>query len=154
MLDKILSGEQTEGVVEQIHAYLTSLGENVRAGKVPLEQFIVVKVCLSSHYKHSYIDSYDSVLQRLGKNPQDYPDVNSLPHVQVAMRMKAKGQSAKAGDVIPYIFCLPADGKGASAGSAKAANAYSPDEVKRQGSTLQVGEWCACFVLIELRPTD
>lgn len=54
------------------------------------------------------------------------------------MRMKAKGQSAKAGDVIPYIFCLPANGE--SAKNAKAENAHHPDDVRRQGSTLKIGE--------------
>lgn len=48
MLDKILSGEQTEIVIEQIHEYLSGLGDNVRAGKIPLEQYIVVKVSRSS----------------------------------------------------------------------------------------------------------
>jgi len=52
--------------------------------------------------------------------------------------MKAKGQSAKAGDVIPYIFCLPANGE--SAKNAKAENAHHPDDVRRQGSTLKIGE--------------
>lgn len=51
--------------------------------------------------------------------------------------MQARGQSAKAGDVIPYIFCLPDTGIPALSG--KAANAYHPDEIKKQGSTLQVG---------------
>jgi hypothetical protein len=44
VLDKILSGEPTEVVIEQIHDYLTSLGENIRAGSVPLEQYIIFKV--------------------------------------------------------------------------------------------------------------
>lgn len=44
MLEQILSGEATETVVEQIHEYLTTIGENVRAGKMPLDDFIVFKV--------------------------------------------------------------------------------------------------------------
>lgn len=52
--------------------------------------------------------------------------------------MKSKGQSAKMGDVIPYIYCLPEDG--VSAKSAKAVNAHHPDDVKRIGSTLKIGE--------------
>jgi DNA polymerase alpha subunit A len=53
--------------------------------------------------------------------------------------MKAKGQSAKKDDVVPYIFCLPADGE--SAKSAKAGNAHHPDDVRRQGSTLKIGKF-------------
>jgi DNA polymerase elongation subunit (family B) len=77
-------------------------------------------------------------MQRLGKNPEDYPDAKSLPHVQVAMKMKAKGQSAKAGDVVPYIFCVPPSGE--TTKTAQAANAHHPDDVRRQGSTLKIGK--------------
>ncbi|KAK4050302.1 DNA-directed DNA polymerase alpha catalytic subunit pol1 [Microbotryomycetes sp. JL201] len=116
VLDKILSGESTENVVEQIHDYLTQLGEDIRAGRIKHEQFVIIK--------------------RLGKNPQDYPDAKSLPHVQVALRMKARGQNPKALDVIPYIFCLPENKE--SAKSAKAENAYHPDEVRRNNLTIDV----------------
>ncbi|GAA6028504.1 hypothetical protein JCM8097_007252 [Rhodosporidiobolus ruineniae] len=117
ILDMILSAKATEIVIEEIHEYLVNLGESVRKGLKPLDDFIIYK--------------------RLGKNPEDYPDAKSLPHVQVAMKMKAKGQSAKASDVIPYIFCKPANG-GESTKTAQAANAHHPDDVRRQGSTLQI----------------
>ena len=44
MLDRILSGEPTEIVVEEIHEYLAKIGEDVRGGKVPLDEFIIFKV--------------------------------------------------------------------------------------------------------------
>ncbi|KAI0692497.1 hypothetical protein BC835DRAFT_1407020 [Cytidiella melzeri] len=116
VLDQILSGEATETVVERIHEYLATIGENVRAGKVPMDDFIIFK--------------------RLGKNPEDYPDAGSQPHVQVALRLKAKGGSARTGDVIPYIFCL-GDG-GVSAKSAQADRAKHPDEIRRAGSGLTI----------------
>ncbi|KAK4703657.1 DNA polymerase alpha subunit A, partial [Phenoliferia sp. Uapishka_3] len=116
VLDQILSPKATEDVVDLIHEHLTALGQNVREGRIPLDDYIIFK--------------------KLGKNPQDYPDAKSQPHVTVALRMKAKGQSAKMGDVIPYIFCLP-DG-GAPQTSGKAANAYHPDDVRRAGSTLKI----------------
>jgi DNA polymerase alpha subunit A len=78
-----------------------------------------------------------TVLQRLGKNPEDYPDKKSQPHVQVALRMNAKGSSAKAGDVIPYIFCLGSDGK--SSRTAQADKAFHPDEFRRADSGLKIG---------------
>ncbi|KWU44823.1 hypothetical protein RHOSPDRAFT_17356 [Rhodotorula sp. JG-1b] len=116
VLDMILSAKATEVVIEEIHEYLAELGELVRNGLKPVEDFIIYK--------------------RLGKNPEDYPDAKSLPHVQVAMKMKAKGQSAKAGDVIPYIFCVPPSGE--TTKTAQAANAHHPDDVRRQGSTLKI----------------
>lgn len=50
VLDQILSGESTETVVENIHEYLTSLGQNVRDGKVKLDDFIVFK----ARFKYSF----------------------------------------------------------------------------------------------------
>ena len=47
-LDQILSGEMTEIVVEHIHEYLRSVGENIRAGRMKLEDFIIFKVCTCS----------------------------------------------------------------------------------------------------------
>ena len=118
MLKEILSGEATESVVTKIHELLTALGERVRGGSVPLDDFIIFK--------------------RLGKNPEDYPDKKSQPHVQVALRMKSKGTAVRAHDVIPYIMCLGADGK--SAKTAQADKAFHPDDLRRQGSELKIGE--------------
>ena len=52
--------------------------------------------------------------------------------------MKAKGGSARAGDVIPYIFCL-SEGE-ESAKVAQADRARHPDDVRRANSGLQIGE--------------
>ncbi|KAI0793848.1 DNA polymerase alpha catalytic subunit [Fomes fomentarius] len=116
VLEQILSGETTETVVENIHEYLTTIGEQVRAGKIKLEEFIIHK--------------------RLGKNPEDYPDAKSQPHVQVALRLKAKGGTARAGDVIPYVFCLGETGE--TAKSAQADRAKHPDEVRRESDKLKI----------------
>ena len=122
VLDQILSGEATEIVVERIHEYLTTIGEDVRGGKINLDEFIIHK--------------------RLGKNPEDYPDAKSQPHVQVALRMKARNAAVRAGDVIPYIFCC---GEGDGTGSvAQAERARHPDELRKAGSEkLETGERAA-----------
>ena len=44
VLKEILSGESTEVAVEKIHELLTTLGETVKSGAVPLEDFIIFKV--------------------------------------------------------------------------------------------------------------
>ncbi|WWC67483.1 uncharacterized protein I206_101391 [Kwoniella pini CBS 10737] len=116
VLKEILSGESTEIVVEKIHELLTNLGEAVKNGLIPLEDFIIFK--------------------RLGKNPEDYPDKKSQPHVQVALRMKSKGASVRAHDVIPYIMCLDESGKGGK--TAQAERAFHPDDLRRQGSELKI----------------
>ena len=116
VLREVLSGEPTEVVVTKIHALLTDLAESVRGGAKPLDDFIIYK--------------------RLGKNPEDYPDKKSQPHVQVALRMKAKGTAVRAHDVIPYIMCLGSDGK--TTKTARADHAYHPDDLRRQGSELKI----------------
>jgi len=122
VLDQILSGEATEVVVERIHEYLTAMGDDVRGGKIKLDEFIIHK--------------------RLGKNPEDYPDAKSQPHVQVALRMKTRNAAVRAGDVIPYIFC---SGNGDGTGTqAQAERARHPDELRKAaGSEVQTGEFLA-----------
>ncbi|KAF9069049.1 DNA polymerase alpha catalytic subunit [Rhodocollybia butyracea] len=116
VLGRILSGEATEIVVEQIHDYLTSVGENVRGGTCPLDEYVINK--------------------RLGKNPEDYPKAEGQPHVQVALKMKAKGGNARAGDIIPYVFCLP-EGQEPSK-TTQSDRARHRDEVRRGGSGLKI----------------
>lgn len=117
VLDQILSGQATELVVEHIHEYLSDISTKIKSGEIPLDDFIIYK--------------------RLGKNPEDYPDVKSQPHVQVALRMKQRGGSARMGDVIPYIFCLGEDGS-CSSKTAQADRAHHPDELRRKDSQLKV----------------
>lgn len=73
----------------------------------------------------------------MGKELKDYT-VKTSPFIAVALRMKAKGLSVKQGDMIPYIICLREDGT--SVGKAVAESAQHPDDVKRAGSTLKIGE--------------
>ena len=69
------------------------------------------------------------------KNPEEYADKNSQPHVQVALRMKERSQIAKVGDTVPYVICQ-ADT------TSVAARAYHPDDVSKEGSTLTIDyEW-------------
>ncbi|ESK87837.1 dna polymerase alpha catalytic subunit [Moniliophthora roreri MCA 2997] len=116
VLNQILSGEATEIIIEQIHEYLTSVGQNVRAGKIKLDDFIIHK--------------------RLGKNPEDYPKSDSQPHVQVALKLKARGGNARAGDVIPYVFCLPEGEE--TAKTAQADRARHRDELRKADSDLKI----------------
>ena len=132
----------TEIVVEHIHEYLRSVGENIRAGRMKLEDFIIFKVCTWSYgsdgntHQTPLVDIRAS-WQRLGKNPEDYPDAKSQPHVQVALRMKSKGGTARAGDVIPYIFCLGSGGESSKTGQADRAR--HPDEVRKADGDCQIG---------------
>jgi len=64
--------------------------------------------------------------------------------------MKAKGGSARSGDVIPYIFCL-AEGE-ETAKTAQADRAKHPDEVRRADAGFQIGR--AMFVAARFHLTD
>jgi len=44
VLDMVLSAKATETVVEEIHEYLVDLGEKIRSGLKPLDDYIVFKV--------------------------------------------------------------------------------------------------------------
>ncbi|EJD43695.1 hypothetical protein AURDEDRAFT_88520 [Auricularia subglabra TFB-10046 SS5] len=114
ILDVILDPKMSSDVVvEKIHEGLIALRENVTSGNIPLEQFIINK--------------------RLGKEPEAYPDGKSQPHVQVALRMKLRNATARAGDVIPYVFCKSDADK-----ASQADKAHHPDEVRKSGGKLQI----------------
>ncbi|KAE8232931.1 hypothetical protein CF326_g2033 [Tilletia indica] len=117
VLEQILSGDSTENVITKIHEYLEQMGNEVREGKIPVEDFTIHK--------------------RLGKHPKDYPDKKSQPHVQVALRKIAKGGSARQGDIVSYIFCLGEDGSSSSK-SAQADRAWDVEDVRREGSALKI----------------
>ena len=75
-----------------------------------------------------------TLLQSLTKNPEDYPDKKSLPHVQVALRINSKGgKKMHAGDTVYYVVCE--DGTSLPASQ----RAYSPDELAKS-ETLKIGQ--------------
>ncbi|VDM31578.1 unnamed protein product [Hydatigera taeniaeformis] len=110
----LLSGCTTsEAAIEQIHERLRTVAEQVRNGSIPKTNFVITKM--------------------LTKNPEDYPDAKSQPHVQVALRFNqqmvssgaggAVGHRFRAGDTVEYIIC----NDGTSRSSVQ--RAYSPTEL-------------------------
>eukprot|EP00611_Tribonema_gayanum_P032550 TRINITY_DN9795_c0_g1_i1.p1 TRINITY_DN9795_c0_g1~~TRINITY_DN9795_c0_g1_i1.p1 ORF type:complete len:774 (-),score=357.56 TRINITY_DN9795_c0_g1_i1:1021-3342(-) len=85
VLDRILSGDARETVVESIHEHLRALADAMRAGAVPIGQYVITK--------------------GLSKPPQDYPNAKNEPHLQVAMAMQRAGKPVNVGNHIPYIIC-------------------------------------------------
>lgn len=45
----ILSAKATEVVIEEIHEYLADLGEKIRNGLKPLDDYIIHKVCCGAN---------------------------------------------------------------------------------------------------------
>ncbi|KAF9923095.1 DNA polymerase alpha catalytic subunit [Linnemannia zychae] len=118
VLTQILSSDNQdrEQVVEHIHNYLRTVGEETRKGLIPIDKFVVNK--------------------GLTKAPEDYADAKSQPHVQVALRLKRKGISVRAGDTVPYVICVHDDAPVSKGGYAD--RAYHPDEVMQTGSGLAI----------------
>ncbi|KAG0300532.1 DNA-directed DNA polymerase alpha catalytic subunit pol1 [Dissophora globulifera] len=118
VLDQILSSDNQdrEQVVENIHSYLRRVGDETRKGLIPIQKFVVNK--------------------GLTKAPEDYADAKSQPHVQVALRLKRKGISVRAGDTVPYVICL--DESSPTAKGSYAERAYHPDEVMQPDSGLSI----------------
>lgn len=106
ILDVLLTdGKEMDERVEEIHGILEKLKEDLVEGKVPLPMLIITK--------------------QLTKAPNEYNDMSSLPHVQVAMRMNIqKNRRFKKGDMIDYIICH--DGTD----NAPVKRGYHLDEIK------------------------
>lgn len=113
LLNFLLSGEDTETVVEKIHDHLRELAQKMRNYEVPTRKY--------------------TIFTQLGKNPKDYPNGISMPSVQVALRLMAKGKHVKAKDVMSFI--ITGDSSGSAENAAK--NAYPIDEVLKPDSGLK-----------------
>ncbi|KAB0798439.1 hypothetical protein PPYR_09432 [Photinus pyralis] len=85
-LDNILNDQPYEDRIENIHAHLAKLKEDLDQNKVPLSLLVITK--------------------QLTKDPRLYNNHTQFPHVQVALRYnKRGGRVFKAGDIVSYIIC-------------------------------------------------
>lgn len=110
VLDFILSGEDKESVVGSIHSYLTEMGQQIRSGAIPLDQFVIYK--------------------GLSKSVDKYADAGSQPQVQVALRLqKATGTTLGKGTTVDYIICQSRDDEAGS--QSYAMRAFSLDEITK-----------------------
>jgi len=117
--DQILSGEDTEVVVNNIHAHLEELAKRMRSGELPLEKYTITK--------------------GLSKHPNDYPDGKSQAHVQVAKMMLKNNRPVNTGDHIPYIICEAPENKEYPLAKAltPAERARHPEEIIRSAGNLK-----------------
>ncbi|MGH0165981.1 UNVERIFIED_CONTAM: hypothetical protein FKN15_068584 [Acipenser sinensis] len=107
VIAQILSDQPRDTIVENIQKRLIEIGESVVNGSTPLNMFEINKA--------------------LTKDPQDYPDKKSLPHVHVALWINSQGgHKVKAGDTISYVICQ--DGSNLSASQ----RAYALEQLQKQ----------------------
>ena len=69
----------------------------------------------------------------MGKDPSSYPNGKTMPAVQVALRLIAKGKPVRAKDVMSFIIT----GDSSNSGENAAANAFPPEDVFKNDSGLK-----------------
>ncbi|XP_068628346.1 DNA polymerase alpha catalytic subunit [Battus philenor] len=105
ILSQILSEQSADDRLENIQLHLNKLKEDLIGNKMPLSLLTITK--------------------QLTKNPNEYPDKNSQPHVQVALRLNSKNSRRfKKGDIVPYVICEDGTVKSAT------QRAYHIEELK------------------------
>ncbi|ERS97777.1 hypothetical protein HMPREF1624_05948 [Sporothrix schenckii ATCC 58251] len=125
ILNEILSGNETEVSVTRVHEYLREMAAKMRSGDhtpangVPANKY--------------------TIFTQLGKDPTDYPNADSMPQVQVALREASRGKKMRKGDVVSYII---ATGEKAPTSEPAPKRAYSPGDLLKKDSGLSPDvEW-------------
>ena len=88
ILEIILDGQKTKDeIVILILDFLKDVASKMNKNEYPIELYVITK--------------------QLTKNLEDYADGKSLPHINVAKRLKENGDNTiKSGMTIPYIICI------------------------------------------------
>lgn len=116
LLDEILSGNDAEVAIARIHEYLRDISTQMREHKIPASKYII--------------------FTQLGKGPKEYPNADSMPQVQVALREISRGKTVRKGDVVSYIIT------GDSSSSEPAPKrAYAPNDLKTDPTLLPDIDW-------------
>ncbi len=75
-----------------------------------------------------------TISQKLGKNPKEYPNADSMPQVQVALREITRGKTVRVNDVMSYIVT---NGDEQTKGLPAPKRSYTPQDVLKADSGLQ-----------------
>ena len=84
-LNKNKTGTSRDDTVDLIHDYVEEIAKKARDNELPLSSYEITK--------------------GLNKDPKDYPDQASQPHLVVALQMRKRGMCVNVGDHIPYVIC-------------------------------------------------
>ncbi|RAK99131.1 DNA-directed DNA polymerase alpha catalytic subunit POL1 [Aspergillus ibericus CBS 121593] len=114
LLNEVLSGEDQEIVLNRVHDYLRELAEKMREFSVPVQKYVIYT--------------------KLSKRPEEYPNKESMPPVQVALRELARGKSVRPNDVISYIVT---NGDAETASLPPAKRSYTLQDVMKPDSGLK-----------------
>ena len=114
LLNEILSGEDQEVVLNKVHDYLRELAEKMKEFAVPVQKYVIYT--------------------KLSKSPDQYPNKETMPPAQVALRDIARGKTIRPGDVISYIVT---SGDAETSSLPPAKRSYSPQDVLKPSSGLK-----------------
>ena len=109
-----------------LNEFLSNVGQDLKAGKITLNEFIITK--------------------QVTKALNDYNDIKSQPHVAVAKRMRDQGKSENqlVHNFIPYVICSQPFGDPTKHNPAMAEKAYHPDVVlSSKGKATIDSDWYA-----------
>ncbi|EEH20643.2 phosphomethylpyrimidine kinase [Paracoccidioides brasiliensis Pb03] len=83
LLNEILSGDDPDVVLTKVHDYLRELTEKMKEFAIPVQKYVIYT--------------------KLSKGPDEYPNKETMPPAQVALRELARGKTVRPNDVISYI---------------------------------------------------
>ncbi|KLJ09547.1 DNA polymerase alpha subunit A [Blastomyces silverae] len=83
LLNEILSGEDPDVVLTKVHDYLREITEKMKEYTIPVQKYVIYT--------------------KLSKRPDEYPNKETMPPAQVALRELARGKTVRPNDVIAYI---------------------------------------------------
>ncbi|KAJ0417328.1 DNA polymerase family B-domain-containing protein [Aspergillus carlsbadensis] len=114
LLNEVLSGEDQEVVLNRIHDYLRELAGKMREYTVPVQKYVIYT--------------------KLSKRPEEYPNKETMPPVQVALREIARGKTIRPNDVISYVVT---NGDSGTSSLPPAKRSYTLQDVMKADSGLK-----------------
>ncbi|KAL4880462.1 DNA polymerase family B-domain-containing protein [Aspergillus karnatakaensis] len=114
LLNEVLSGEDQELVLNRVHDYLRELATKMREYTVPVQKYVIYT--------------------KLSKRPEEYPNKETMPPAQVALRELARGKNIRPNDVISYIVT---NGDAETSSLPAAKRSYTLQDVMKPDSGLK-----------------
>jgi DNA polymerase (pol2) len=114
VLMKVLSNLDPEDALSEVYDYLEETTKKIKANEIPFDKY--------------------RINTKLSKDPSNYPNGQSMPQVQVALRMRKDGKVVKAGSVITYVI-TGSDVEGGKSSPSERARSFQ--ELMNKNNTLK-----------------
>ena len=135
LLNEILSGEDPEVSLNRVHDHLHELAGKMREFGIPVQKYVIYTVCKWTKISPNFVQMLTlRMMQKLSKRPEQYPNKESMPPVQVALRELARGKTVRPNDVISYIVTT---GDSETHSQPPAKRSYPLQDVIRRDSGLK-----------------